>query len=156
MAKPIQRLEPAEKGKTKDRKPASRSQAWKTWERTTCRAMLEHDGPNEMFTKMRLTTSTGRLGHLVELQLDGASKSYAVECKRYATGLGMLKKWWGQVQQLADTYHLSPLLALAFPDAEFTFEGKTKKLPPMHCITQDRHEYLLDCARRCEELDANG
>lgn len=152
MARAIERVPPAEKG-TRDTKPNSRSQVWKRRERELCRALSKADGVNELFTRMKLTTSTGRIGHIVSLQADGVSKHYVLECKARSTGLSSLYGWWSQLCQVGRTYNLAPCIGIYPENATYTFEGKEYKLPPMHAITESRHLHLLACEKRCEELD---
>lgn len=157
MARPIQKLEPSEKGNTKDRRPSSRSQRWKRCEREDSRWLRDHDGVDPVMA--RVATSTGRLGHITYMGLDTSSLHYVGETKARK-----LPQWvidaWTQINQIAlDRKDRAPILFLhPGGDNETTFvhDGKSHRLPTMHVMTEERHRHLLECEARCEELDSNG
>lgn len=154
MATPTPRVPKAEKGR--DSRPNSRSEAWKVNERSLAKWMVEHDGPNPIFQKLRLVTSTGRVGHLTGLQFDAASFHYAGECKRRESAPAWLTDCWAQVNQIADEQNLTPLLGLWLPRETYTFDGKQKRLPELHVIRPERHAELLRKEKEYDALVAEG
>lgn len=151
MASAIDRVSITERGATRDTRPRSRSQAWKNDERTVSRWFQENDGINSLFR--RISTSSGRLGHLTHLQFDSASKSYAIEVKRRESAPAWLSGAWSQVNQVAAEQRLRPVLVIVLPEQTYIVDGKNKRVPAMHIITPERHAHLLACEKRCEELD---
>lgn len=145
---------PSEKGASKTVKtPKSRSRAWLTSEREDARFLNNVDGKNDVYGP--LTTSTGRLGHLNHLQFDSISKHYAIETKQRVLA-AWIRDAWVQINQLAMKHRLYPVLILHISpteDKKFIFEGKSYKVPEMHCITSDRHRQLLEYEARCELMD---
>ena len=148
MARAIQKPEPTERGVAKDAKPSTRSQAWKRDERSVSQWFQNHDGVNGTFSK--IATSTGRLGHITQLQVDSASAHYCIEVKRRETAPAWLTDCWSQINQIAGLHGFSPVLVLRLPSEHYIFEGKQRPLPLLHIITPERHAVLLACEREAE------
>lgn len=114
---------------------------WKGQEREISRHMQTADGPCEHIALKLLQSSTGRLGHLQTLRMDSASKNYIIEVKNRK-----LPKWivdaWVLIQQHGVNYTSNGLLVLTLAD-----EQAATGASPLYCISQDRHDYLLECER---------
>ena len=108
-------------------------------ERRLGRWLLEHDGPDDrpgFAPGGGLVTSTGRVGHIHELQYDVPSKSYAAENKNVLLNKTWVE-WWLKVIARAAEAGKAPLLRIE-PS------NKPKGLiPDMHIITSVRHAELL-------------
>jgi hypothetical protein len=105
-------------------------------ERTLGRFLLEHDGPDPALAA--ITSSTGRVGHITDLQFDVLSRSYAAENKQVRVPVKLLA-WWLKIIAIAAQHNKQPLLRI-----EPTNE---RRLPAMHIITAERHAELLDAER---------
>jgi hypothetical protein len=105
-------------------------------ERTLGRFLLEHDGPDPALAA--ITSSTGRVGHITDLQFDVLSRSYAAENKQVKVPVKLLA-WWLKIIAISAQHNKQPLLRI-----EPTNE---RRLPAMHIITAERHAELLDIER---------
>lgn len=103
--------------------------------------LLEHDGPDPDF--VLISSSTGRVGHITELQFDVVSRTYAAENKNVKVPKKILG-WWDQIVKVAKRHKKEPLLRIVPSN-----EGK---FPEMHIITAERHAELLDSEFRLEDL----
>lgn len=99
--------------------------------------LLEHNGPCPDYSK--IASSTGRVGHITELQFDVVSLNYAAENKHVKVPKKLLG-WWDQIVRIAQKHGKQPLLRL-----DPSNDGKH---PELHIITKERHEYLLDMEER--------
>lgn len=99
--------------------------------------LLEHNGECPDYQK--IASSTGRVGHITELQFDVVSKHYAAENKHVKIPKKLLG-WWEQIVSIAAKHGKQPLLRL-----DPSNDGKH---PELHIITKERHEYLLDMEER--------
>lgn len=126
------------------------TQRWKTKERDIARLLQRIDGPPRSAVLRSLQTSTGRLGHLSDLQVDSASRTFAIEIKCRKLPVWLIQAWC-QINERAREFGLEPLLALtiAAGQHEKTYQhaGKTYKTPELCIITFDRLEALLACER---------
>ena len=112
-------------------------------ERRLGRWLLEHDGPDPrpgFAPGGGLVTSTGRVGHIHELQYDVPSKSYAAENKNVLLNKTWTE-WWLKVIAKAMDAGKQPLLRIE-PS------NKPVKVPDMHIITAERHAQLLAYERQ--------
>lgn len=101
-------------------------------ERDLGRFLLQHNGPD--LTLGVITSSTGRVGHITDLQFDVLSLDYAAENKHVMVSKQLLG-WWMQIGRVAAKYGKHPLLRIA--------PSNVGKYPEMHIITADRHAELL-------------
>ena len=99
--------------------------------------LLKNDGECDKFAEM--TTSTGRLGQLTNLQFDVISNHYAVECKHRSSVPKWLMSAWEQIIDKSAAHDKSAMLAV-----------KKNYKPIMHIITPERHAELL---RKEKEYD---
>lgn len=114
----------------------------KASERDLGRWLLEHDGPDDrpgFAPGGGLVTTTGRIGHIHELQYDVASRSYAAENKRVLLNQ-TLSGWWLKVIAKALDAGKQPLLRIE-PS------NRPVRIPEMHVISKERHAALLVAER---------
>ena len=125
-------------------------------EREGGRWFITHDGPDPG-PLGRIATSTGRVGHLTELQFDSISLHYAVENKHIRLN-ATWREWWIKIVSRAIDHRKEPVLRIDPSNKPVTFvhNGFRYKLPVMHVITEDRHKWLLECERRAQESKATG
>ena len=95
--------------------------------------LLEHNGPDPVFK--RIASSTGRVGHITELQFDVISEDYTAENKKVRVPKTLLG-WWDKIVGIAVDYQKQPLLRI-----EPSNEGRHEE---MHIITAERHATLLE------------
>lgn len=99
--------------------------------------LLEHNGPDPSFRL--ISSSTGRVGHITELQFDVVSRTYAAENKNVKVPKKILG-WWDQIVRVATDHGKQPLLRIVPSNDE-------KKYPEFHIISAERHAELLDIER---------
>lgn len=114
----------------------------KNAERTAASRMVAIDGRDPQYDK--IATSTGRVGHITNMQFDAISKTYVTEVKNRQLP-GWLVKAWIQIQQRAIDFNRNALLYLDPPNApkEFPLHAVKHKNDAMAVIRQDRHEELI-------------
>lgn len=114
----------------------------KNTERTAAKRMVDVDGRDPQYDK--IATSTGRVGHITNMQFDAISKTYVTEVKNRQLP-GWLVKAWIQIQQRAIDFHKNALLYLEPPNSpkDFPLHGEKFKNDAMAVIRQDRHEELI-------------
>jgi len=110
-------------------------------ERDLGKYLLEHNGECPVFRL--ISSSTGRVGHLTELQFDVASLDYAAENKNVKVPK-LLMGWWDKICEISAKHGKQPLLRI-----DPSNEGKHRE---MHIITAERHAELLDYEYRYREL----
>jgi hypothetical protein len=108
-------------------------------ERDSGRWLLDHDGADPRWAG--ITSSTGRVGHINQLQFDVVSRHYAGEVKNVKAP-ALLNKWWRQITEIALVQGKDPLI-IWYPTNEVNVLGVPKKTKPFHIITEERHEQLL-------------
>jgi hypothetical protein len=104
--------------------------------------LLQHNG--KCPTWGHISSSTGRVGHITDLQFDVVSTTYAAENKQVKVPVKLLR-WWDQIISVAGKHGKEPMLRIV-P----TNEGQHEEI---HMITKVRHEALLDMEYRLEGLD---
>lgn len=115
----------------------------KTSERNIAKRMQDVDGKDPNFAG--IATSTGRIGHITNIRVDGVSKNYFTENKNR-----VLPKWtidaWILINQRGQEFHKHPLLHIEPPNMpkDFLLNGERHKLDTMAIIRQDRHEELIE------------
>lgn len=120
-------------------------------ERELGKWLLEHDGPDP---KMRgIASSTGRVGHITQMQYDVHSKTYAAENKHVRLGKQMLQ-WWLQIIDVAATRDKEPLLSIDPSNVvpSTLNSGRPRKVPRMMIITEDHLAELLEFKWKYEDL----
>lgn len=123
-------------------------------ERRTAKWMQEHDGPDPRFRPgSMLVTSTGRVGHVTNLQFDALSRTYATENKHIKVPAG-LWKFWKQIVNVAFKNGKEPCLVLDPAMGEKRTDGIP--IPAMHMISASRHAELLRCERELIRLQEEG
>lgn len=124
----------------------------KNAERTAATRMVAADGRDPQYDK--IATSTGRVGHITNLQFDAISKTYVTEVKNRQLP-GWLIKAWIQIQQRSLDFHKNALLYLEPPNApkEFVLHTVKHKSDAMAVIRQDRHEELISKEKLVEMVD---
>lgn len=105
-------------------------------ERVLGRFLLAHNGPDPVFK--HIMTSTGRTGHLTDLQVDSISLDYAAENKNVRVSKKFLD-WWVKIGQIAVKHGKHPLLRIV--------PSNPGKWPELHIISAERHAQLLDIER---------
>lgn len=101
--------------------------------------LLDYNGHDPVFK--HIASSTGRVGHITELQFDVVSKHYAAENKHVKVPKKLLG-WWEQIVSIAEKHGKQPLLRL-----DPSNDGKH---PELHIITKERHEHLLSLERKSD------
>jgi hypothetical protein len=109
--------------------------------------LLKYDGHDPRFRG--IASSTGRVGHITQLQFDNISRSYAAENKQVRVPVRLLK-WWRQILDVAITQGKDALLRIE-PTNEGLPRGRSFDL---HIISADRHAELLSYERKV--LDSQG
>lgn len=123
----------------------------KNSERNGARRLQEIDGPDPNFKN--IASSTGRVGHITNMRIDGITRSYAQENKNR-----VLPKWiidaWLLLNQRGITYNKNIVLRLDPPNMPKSFlaEGVNRKLDTLAVITQTRHEDLIKTEQSYNEL----
>jgi len=122
----------------------------KNSERNIARRMKDIDGEDPAWSK--ISSSTGRVGHLTGLQFDAISRRYVIENKNRLLPLWLIKAWVQILQKGAD-FDKHALLHLEPPNLprEFPVNGTKRKTDTMALIQQTRHEDLI---RKEQKLDA--
>lgn len=110
--------------------------------------LLLHDGSDPHM--QGITSSTGRVGHITQLQYDVASRTYAAENKQVKLPAKMVQ-WWMQIIDVAANARKEPLLRIE--PTNVLVGVFRKKVPEMHIITADRHAELLRAELLVEEYD---
>src|SRR5688500_18208108 len=103
-------------------------------ERTGAKWFLKHDGPDPRWAG--ITSSTGRVGHITNLQFDSVSLHYAMENKNVKLPIKLLN-WWLQIVDVAITQGKEPVLRIEPSNEVKTALGTRRKIPAMHIITED-------------------
>lgn len=140
----------------------ARSSAWKTVEQDVGRLLQRAAGKVTSVPLINLVSSTGRVGHMPELQVDimvgEGTSAYAIEAKRRA-----LPKWITealvQVQRVASDWDRLPAFAFALNSEIKQRVIKTKRgsIPVERtwiAFTLDNAAELLLARRYIEELGA--
>lgn len=111
-------------------------------ERKIARSMQDIDGADPDWKGV--ASSTGRIGHITGMRVDGVSMSYFTENKNR-----ILAKWivdaWLLINQRAKEYKKFPLLHLDPPNMpkDYLLDGQKYKLSTMAVIPKDHHDYLI-------------
>lgn len=111
----------------------------KDTERRIARWFLEHDGVDPAWEN--ITTSTGRTGHITDLQFDAMSKHYCIEVKNIVLPV-TIWRFWSKICDIAKKHGKEPVLILAPKN------DSLKTRPALHVITAERHAQLLEAERR--------
>jgi hypothetical protein len=108
--------------------------------------LQEHDGPDPRMKG--ITSSTGRVGHITQLQYDVASLHYSAENKQVKLPAKIVQ-WWMQIIDVATNNGKEPLLRIE--PTNVLVGVFRKKAPEMHIITASRHAELLQKERDLEK-----
>lgn len=121
-------------------------------ERTIARRMQDIDGRDPEFS--RISSSTGRVGHITNLRFDAVSTSYVIENKNRILP-GWLIKAWILIQQRASDFNKHALLHIEPPNMPKTvpLNGQQLKLDNMAIIGQTWHEYLIMRSKKLELIE---
>jgi hypothetical protein len=95
----------------------------------------------------RITSSTGRVGHITELQFDVLSRTYAAENKQVKVPVKFLS-WWLKIIAISKEHGKQPLLRIE--------PTNMRRLPEMHIITAERHAELLQAESDLSDLRSAG
>lgn len=101
-----------------------------------------------------IASSTGRVGHITALQIDGVSRSYVMENKNRVLPSWLIKAWI-VINQGALLWNKEPILRLDPPNMPKTIPAQGKQVPlsAMALITEKRHEYLVVRDKQLSELE---
>lgn len=113
-----------------------------TSEREAVRRMVTVDGPDPAYKN--ITSSTGRVGHITGMQIDGISLNYVIENKN-RTMPAWINKAWIQILQRAEDFNKHALLHIEPSNIarEYPVNGIKKRTENMAIISQSRHESLI-------------
>jgi len=114
-----------------------RLQRAKQSERDLGHWLTKFDGPDPRLRG--IASSTGRVGHITQMQFDVTSKTYAAENKQVRLNQKWLQ-WWLQILDVARRERKEALLRID-PTNE------VRNIPEMHIITAERHADLLKMER---------
>lgn len=104
--------------------------------------LLDHDGPDLRFKG--IASSTGRVGHITNLQFDVISKTYAAENKQVRVP-ALLWRWWKKITDVAIDQGKEPLLRIDPTNQDLSVPARLRKrIPSLHILTEGRHAELLD------------
>jgi hypothetical protein len=109
--------------------------------------MLEHDGPDPIWS--RVASSTGRTGHITQLQMDVVSLHYATEVKNIKMSAKLLG-FWQQIQDIAAKQGKDACLVIQPSNPLPRREGMPKRFNTWHVITEERHAELLEAERNAK------
>lgn len=101
--------------------------------------LRKHDAPDPRWEG--ISSSTGRVGHITNLQFDVVSLNYAAENKQVKLPATIFK-WWIQIVSVANNQSKNALLRIE-PTNEWKTLGVRKRVPSLHVITEERHAELL-------------
>lgn len=123
----------------------------KNSEREIARSMLNVDGPDPAFAK--ITSSTGRVGHITGMRVDAISKNYVTENKNRTLPLWLLDAWI-LINQKGVEFEKNALLHIEPPNAPkyIPIQGRQVKLDSMAIITKQRHDDLIRSERALYEI----
>lgn len=124
---------------------------WKTVERDAARSMIEADGADPAFKG--IASSTGKIGHITNIQADAVSRTYMTEVKNRNLPAWLITAWI-QIQQKADEFNKNALLFMDPPNMprDYPVNGVKKKTGKMAVITQTRHEELIVAAKERDAI----
>lgn len=115
----------------------------KASERKLAKWQIKHDGPDPKYRG--LTTSTGRIGHVTNIQADTLSAHYLGENKNEVVPIKWLR-YWQKINDKATEWGKDALLCFEPSNRDLV----SVRLPDIHWITPDRHAELL---RKEQEYD---
>lgn len=120
-------------------------------ERGIARRMLEADGVDPAFAK--ITSSTGRVGHITGMRIDAISRTYVTENKNRKMPTWLITAWV-LINQRAKDYGKNALLHVDPPNMpkDMPINGVKERLDTMSIITQSRHEELIQNERILADL----
>lgn len=108
-------------------------------EREFARWLQLHDGPDHAYD--RLTTSTGRIGHINQMRADTVSLHWLGENKNEKLPAG-LAKYWQLICDKSIEWRKSPILHWEPSNAaDYLVAGK--RLPDLYIVSGDRLAELL-------------
>lgn len=124
---------------------------WKTRERDAVRSMTAIDGHDPVYRNV--ASSTGKVGHITGMQIDGISRNYVIEVKNRTLPI-WINKAWIQIQQRAVDFGKHALLHMEPSNIarEFPVGGLKRKTENMAIVTQSRHESLIVSERALEDI----
>jgi hypothetical protein len=154
MSEPIEKPvteKHGEKGSDKKR----RSKTWRRREQEDGVWLGKHAGEDTDPVFSRIKSTLNRVGHIVSLGYDLTSEGYVAEVKERSSLPSWLWQSWIQIQQVGLTRkkHFVLFLHAKGADKNFTFEGKKYPVAnPIHLISQQRHEQLLEAEHERDAL----
>jgi hypothetical protein len=110
-------------------------------ERDFAKWLVKHNGPDGDPTHMSIMTSTGRVGHVTNIQADCLSRSYMGENKNEILP-AKFAKYWQKICQVASQWSKEPVLRMDAADPK-KYMVNGKPLPVVHLISEERHGELL-------------
>jgi hypothetical protein len=108
---------------------------------------MEHDGPDPLMTG--IASSTGRVGHINQMQIDILSKTYATEVKNVKLPARFLA-FWDKITLRAHERGKEPLLVIEPSNVEV---GLRKHVQHLHMISAERHAELLEAEKQVGLLE---
>lgn len=121
-------------------------------ERSIARRMQDVDGRDPEFS--RISSSTGRVGHITSLQFDAVSRTYVTENKNRAMPTWLIQAWI-KINQRAIDFNKHALLHIEPSNMPKTFplNGEHKNLDTLAVIGQTWHELLLIRSKKLEKIE---
>lgn len=113
--------------------------------------MLEADGSDPAFEK--ITSSTGRVGHITGMRIDAISRTYVTENKNRKMPTWLIDAWI-LINQKGKDFGKNVLLHVDPPNMpkEILVNGSREKLDTLSIIPQSRHEELITTERILADL----
>lgn len=122
-------------------------------ERGIAKRMVGADGPDPAFSK--IASSTGRVGHISGMRIDGVSRTYVTENKNRKMPTWLIQAWV-LINQRGEDFQKNILLHVDPPNMprDYLSQGVKKKLDTMAIIRQTRHEELIRKEKALAELES--
>lgn len=124
----------------------------KNSEREIARRMQNIDGADPAYRN--IASSTGRIGHISGMRVDGVSLQYAIENKNRALPSWLVKAWI-LIQQKSVEMNKQVLLHIEPSNGpkDYAANGLKHKSENMAILTQTRHEKLIGDEKRIQAIE---
>lgn len=121
-------------------------------ERGISKRMVTADGFDPAYNK--IASSTGRVGHISGMRIDGISRTYVTENKNRKMPTWLIQAWI-LINQRGEDFQKNVLLHIDPPNMprDYQSQGMKKKLDTMAIIRQTRHEELIRKEKALAELE---
>jgi hypothetical protein len=122
-------------------------------EREFGKYLLQHNGPDPVLQK--IASSTGRVGHITDLQFDVVSLDYAGENKRVRLPTTLMG-WWDKIVQIAAKHGKQPILRIQPSNAGDHEEMHILEIERIARISDRMHKESAELRAEKEAWDKSG